>query len=76
MTADIAVRTLIRKTKSACFELTTGRFRPPPEGRFASFAFTPDGKALIAITPGHTPSLWDSATGKQIRTFAVPNGVQ
>ncbi len=51
---------------------TVCRFKPPPNGSWASFAFTPDGKALIAIAPGQKPSLWDAATGKQIRTFAGP----
>ncbi len=48
---------------------TVCRFTPAPNRNFASFAFTPDGKALITIASGHTPCLWDAATGKQIRAF-------
>jgi WD40 repeat protein len=48
---------------------TVCRFKPAANGSFASFAFAPDGKALITIAPGHTPCLWDAATGKRLRAF-------
>jgi WD40 repeat protein len=51
---------------------TVCRFKPPYNGRFASFAFTRDGKALLTIAPGHTPCLWDAVTGKQTRVFSGP----
>jgi WD40 repeat protein len=34
-------------------------------------AFSPDGKALLTTEPGGAPLLWDVATGKELRTFAV-----
>jgi WD40 repeat protein len=52
---------------------TVCRFKPAPNRSFASFAFTPDGKALITIAPGHAPCLWDARTGKQLRAFVGPS---
>jgi WD40 repeat protein len=48
---------------------TACRFKAPANGMFHSFAFTPDGKSLITITPGQTPCLWDATTGKRLRAF-------
>ncbi len=41
-----------------------------------SVAFTPDGKYVVSGSGDHTLKVWDSATGKEIKSFGGPTGHQ
>ncbi len=41
-----------------------------------SVAFTPDGKYVVSGSGDHTLKVWDSATGKEIKSFGGPAGHQ
>lgn len=41
-----------------------------------SVAFTPDGKYVVSGSGDHTVKVWDSATGKEIKSFGGPAGHQ
>src|SRR5580700_11396882 len=38
-------------------------------GGVSSVAFSPDGSHILAGSPDHTASLWETASGKEIRRF-------
>jgi RNA polymerase sigma factor (sigma-70 family) len=46
---------------------------PLDEGRFWALSFAPDGKTVIAGDDVHTIHVFDLKTGKEQRTFGIPN---
>src|SRR5262249_30463729 len=45
-----------------------------PQGKpYTALAFPPDGKTVIAGDEGHTFRVFDVATGKEQRSFGIPN---
>lgn len=46
---------------------------PIDEGRFMAMVFAPDGKKIFAADDVHTIHVFDLASGKEQRTFGVPN---
>jgi RNA polymerase sigma factor (sigma-70 family) len=51
-----------------------GSLKDRPSGEFTSVAITPDGKMLAAAGPANPPTIWDLATGRQVRRLNTQKG--
>ncbi len=50
-------------------------FLEMPRSPITAAAFTPDGSKVLAARDDGTASLWDGATGKRLKIFAIEKGV-
>jgi WD40 repeat protein len=66
----------IAKNAMMVWDLTSGQCCSSvklPEGSSFCQGFTPDGSAFLTAGTGAAVQLWDSKTGRQLRSFGLPN---
>jgi hypothetical protein len=62
--------------KIQLLDVATGKERLKIDGAGGAVAFSPDGRAIVAVKNDHqTLGLWDVLTGKEVRAFEGHSGV-